>query len=381
LRGAQNVLKHFKYLYSSDKALEDLNISADRLMQDSQVSQDESPTGGKVRKPRHPKKPPGEPELDLSSKSVLLFPGQGLQFVGMGAKLLDVPSVKELYNDASQILGYDLLKLCLEGPKSTLDETQYCQAATVVSSLAAVELLYQNQSEAVSNCMAAAGFSVGEITALIFSGAISFSEGINLVKIRGEAMQAASEITRSGMMSVFIGADNKLSFGLQVAEEWCRREHQIASPVCKVANHLYCGAKVVAGHVEALDFLEKNKDDFHIRRCKRLPVSGAFHTDLMIPAMEPFYEALKRTRISKPRVPVYSNVKNIVYTRPEDIRRYLPKQMVSPVKWEGSMTSLFNLGPHDIYPSVYECGPGRSLSAILQKVNGKAAKNCRFIAV
>jgi len=383
LSGTQNVLKHFKYLYSSGKTLDmdDINISADRLIQDSQVSDDESPTGKKVRKPRHPKKPPGDPLLDLGSKSVLLFPGQGLQFVGMGAKLLEVPSVKELYSDASQILGYDLLKMCLEGPKSTLDETQYCQAATVVSSLAAVELLYQHQSEAVSNCMAVAGFSVGEITALIFTGAISFSEGINLVKIRGEAMQAASEITRSGMMSVFIGADNKLAFGLEVAEEWCRREHQIESPVCKIANHLYCGAKVVAGNVEALDFLEKNKDDFKIRRCKRLPVSGAFHTTLMIPAMEPFYEALKMTKLSRPRVPVYSNVQNVVYTRPDEIVRYLPKQIVSSVKWEGSMTSLFNLGPDDIYPNVYECGPGRSLSAILQKVNGKAAKKCQFISV
>ncbi|XP_023340412.1 malonyl-CoA-acyl carrier protein transacylase, mitochondrial [Eurytemora carolleeae] len=224
-----------------------------------------------------------------------------MQFVGMGQKLLDVPSVKELYNDASQILGYDLLELCLRGPKSTLDETVYCQPATVVSSLAAVELLYQQQETAVSNCMAVAGFSVGEITALIFTGAISFPEGINLVKIRAEAMQASSQLTRSGMMSVFIGADNKLPLGLQVAEEWCRREHNITNPVCRVANHLYTGAKVVAGNEEGLQFLEQNRDDFQIRKTKRLPVSGAFHTPLMQPAVEPFTEALKFTKISNPR--------------------------------------------------------------------------------
>merc|ERR1719516_25818 len=129
--------------------------------------------------------------------SVLLFPGQGAQFVGMGSKLLEIPSVKELYDEASQVLDYDLLRLCLEGPKNLLNHTQYCQAATVVTSLAAVELLYHKQSEAVENCMAVAGFSVGELTAAIFTGAISLSEGINLVKVRGEAMQAASDLCNS----------------------------------------------------------------------------------------------------------------------------------------------------------------------------------------
>merc|ERR1719369_1711181 len=133
---------------------------------------------------------------------------------------------------------------------------------------------------------------------------------MNLVKIRGEAMQEASEKQRSGMMSVFIGADNKLKFGLQVAKEWCDRELNMPDPVCQIANHLYCGAKVVAGHVEALEFLDKNKQDFRIRKTKRLPVSGAFHTPLMLPAVLPFKEALRSTRISKPRIPVYSNVDN-----------------------------------------------------------------------
>jgi len=390
-RGA--VFKHFKYLFSTDKTttigdqqLDELIKKSDQstvhqLIQDSTVTTDETPAG-KVRKPRHPPRPPSsKPVTDLSGKSYILFPGQGLQFVGMGQKLLDVPAVKEMYSDASQILGYDLLKLCLEGPKSVLDETQYCQAATVVTSLAAVELLYNDKESAVENCLAVAGFSVGEITALIFSGAISFSEGIQLVKIRGEAMQAASQLTRSGMMSVFVGADSKLSFGLQVAEEWCRREHQIENPVCRVANHLYCGAKVVAGNVEALDFLVQNKKDFNIKRTKRLPVSGAFHTPLMEPAVEPFREALIRTRISNPRIPVYSNVNNKVLTRAEEIKRTLPKQLVSPVKWESSMSAMFKLGTDDIYPSVYECGPGSSLSAILNKVNGKAGKNCHHISV
>ena len=251
-----------------------------------------------------------EPVVDLSDKSVLLFPGQGAQFVGMGARLLDTPSVRELYSEASQILNYDLLKLCLEGPRSVLDETQYCQAATVVTSLAAVELLYQRTPEAVEDCMAVAGFSVGEITAAIFTGALSLGEGINLVKVRGEAMQAASDLEPSGMMTVFVGADTDLGFGCQVAAEWVKRHHDIENPVCQVANHLYCGAKVIGGHTEALKFLEQNKSDFKIRRTARLPVSGAFHTPLMEPAVEPFSLALKNSKVHNPRVPIYSNYDN-----------------------------------------------------------------------
>lgn len=359
-----------------------------QLMADSVATKDESPLAvgeeqAKQRKPRHPRpKPPSvEPAVDFSSKSVLLFPGQGFQFVGMGKKVLEIPTVKELFSDASQVLGYDLLKLCLEGPKSMLDETKYCQAATVVSSLAAVECLYEKDRSAVENCMAVAGFSVGELTALIFTGAITFSEGISLVKIRGEAMQAACELERSGMATVFVGADNKLSFGLQVAEEWCKRHHSIESPVCKVANHLYCGAKVVGGHVEALNFLEKNKDDFKIRKIKRLPVSGAFHTALMEPAVVPFREAMKTTKINNPRVPIYSNVDNIVLTYANQVMRYLPRQITHAVRWESSMSRIFSFGPNDLLPSVYECGPGKSLSSILEKVNGRAARKCQYVSV
>jgi len=147
------------------------------LLRDSVSSEDEQPLdlGPKVRKkPRHPRKPAStELGVDLSHRSVLLFPGQGSQFVGMGKKLLEVPTVRELYAEASQILGYDLLALSLDGPQNLLDRTQYCQPATVVASLAAVELLYQEKPEAVEECMAVAGFSVGEVTAAIFSGAVT----------------------------------------------------------------------------------------------------------------------------------------------------------------------------------------------------------------
>jgi len=309
-----------------------------------------------------------------------MFPGQGSQFVGMGEKVMHLPSVKELFEEASHLLGYDLGKLCLEGPKKLLDETKYCQVATVVSSLAAVELLYHRDSSAIENCMAVAGFSVGEITALIFSGAMSFADGIRLVQVRGEAMQEACEIEQSGLMAVFFGAGNQLGFGCDVAKEWCMRQHNIMEPVCQIANHLYCGAKVIGGHEPALEFLEKNKADFKIRRTKRLPVSGAFHTPLMNPASEAVQAAIDQTRLSNPRVPIYSNTGDILKTA-QKIRQAVPKQMVRAVKWESSMCTLFTAGPNDLLPSVYECGPGKTLSTMLEKLNGRAARNSSYISV
>jgi len=382
---SQRQMSQFKNFHPPD--LGKLSSKTTNLLLEHALTTDDDPPDElgpieKKRKPRHQKKAElvkDQPIVDLSDKSVLLFPGQGAQFLGMGKRLLETPSVKELYDEASQILGYDLLGLCLNGPKSILDQTQYCQAATVVTSLAAVEMLYRKHPDKIENCMAVAGFSVGEITAAIFTGALSLGEGINLVKIRGEAMQAASDLVESGMMTVFIGADSKLGFGCQVAAEWAKRHQDVEDPVCQVANHLYAGAKVIAGHDIALRFLEQNKSDFNIRKMSRLPVSGAFHTPLMVPAMEPFSLALENTKVRDPRVPIYSNYDNKIITQAKHLKKYLPKQMISAVKWESSINSIFKANPQDVLPKVFECGPGRSLSTVLGKINGRAAKSCQYI--
>ena len=189
------------------KALGDANLS-ERPGSDSQVPW---PQEDILQKPKPLKKnlrgghfPPLN--RNDSNKSVIIFPGQGVQHVGMGQKAIDqVPSTKHLFENASSILGYDLMKLCLEGPKSQLDRTEYCQPAVVVSSLAAVEVLWEIDGDAVKNCVATAGFSVGEITALIFSGALSFEDGLRLVDVRAKAMQEASDLESSGMMTIFFG--------------------------------------------------------------------------------------------------------------------------------------------------------------------------------
>lgn len=154
------------------------------------------------------------------------------------------------FDRASSILDYDLLKICLEGPKSTLDQTLYSQPAIVVTSLAAVEKLFASNPSAIEDCVATAGFSVGEITALIFSGALTFDDGIRFVRARAEAMQHCSDMVESGMMSIFFGADANVGQALVVAKKWAKEKHGLENPVCQIANYLYAGGKTIAGHKE-----------------------------------------------------------------------------------------------------------------------------------
>lgn len=263
---------------------------------------------------------------DPRDSTIILFPGQGSQYVGMANDLLKFPLVKDLFDLASYILKYDLLKLCLEGPKDQLEQTKYCQPAIMVSSLAALERLKEERPNAIDNCVATAGFSLGELTALVFAGAIGFEQALQLVKIRAESMQLAGEIHKGGMVRVLYGPDSELKQACLKAREWAR-ERGDDLPECRIANYLYPDCKVVAGSTSALEFLEKNVKEFKLKKVSRLPVSGAFHSDLMIPAIKPFKKALEKIKIEDPVISVYSNVDGKRYKNADHIRRQLPKQV------------------------------------------------------
>lgn len=196
----------------------------------------------------------------------------------------------------------------------------------MATSLAALEKLKEERPNAIDNCIAAAGFSLGEITALVFAGAIPFDKGMRLVQIRAEAMQLASEQYKGGMATVIYGPDSQLSLACKKAKEWCL-ETGIEKPECQIANYLYPHCKVVAGNLEAIDFLEKHLKEFKLRRIKRLPVSGAFHTSHMESAVEPFRHALKKITIEKPMISVHSNIDGKIYRHPTQILKQLPKQV------------------------------------------------------
>lgn len=327
---------------------------------------------------------PSKAKLKVNPKdtTILMFPGQGSQFVGMSSAIFDVENVEKLFTSAKAILGYDLLKLCLNGPIEMLNRTEFSQPAIFVTSLAAVEYLRSVNAAEVELCVAAAGFSIGEITALVFAGAMSFEDGLRLVKLRAEAMQFASEMVPSAMATTFFFADANLNLACQAAREWCKRlqipeEHA----VCSIANYLFPHCKVIAGHEEAIKFLELNGKDFGLKKMRRLPVSGAFHTSLMAPAKKVLDEALKQIKLEVPLIPVYSNVDARLYRNEDEIRTKLTQQVCQPVKWEQILHRLYDRSEDTPYPRTYECGPGTALLSTLSMVNREARKHSKHVRV
>ncbi|XP_015786474.1 probable malonyl-CoA-acyl carrier protein transacylase, mitochondrial [Tetranychus urticae] len=318
--------------------------------------------------------------VEPSHTSIILFPGQGSQFVGMGHDMLDIPSVQKMFETAESILGYDLLELCLNGPSDELNETIHCQPAIYVTSLGAVEKLRVTHPGVVEACVGTAGFSVGELAALVFAGAFSFEAGLRLVKIRAEAMQKAAQHVPGGLMTIKFGPDARLSLACRAAVEWCiSRGIDQEHAVCSIANHLFPHCKVIGGHEEALKFLEINAREFGIKLTKRLKVSGAFHTQLMRPAKKVFKEALFKTPFNELLIPCYSNVDAQVYRFEKQIHQKLPEQIYKAVKWEQVMCQIYRRPEDFQFPKTFECGPGNNLLSILKNCNFKAYQQAKSI--
>lgn len=294
------------------------------------------------------------------SNVAFLFPGQGAQAVGMAQQLIETaPEAKALFVQASEVLGYNLAELCISGPAETLNTTDHSQPAIFVASLAALESLKNENPELVSACSATAGLSLGEYTALVFAGVMSFEDGLRVVQERGLAMQAAAELTQSGMVSV-VGLETD-QVEKVVAE--VRQEGEIL----QLANFLCPGNIVVSGHTEACGRLEEPANAEGARMVMPLTVAGAFHTPLMQPAVERLTAVLENVTLHAPRIPVVSNVDATAHDDPEEIRQLLVQQVVSPVRWEDSMNKLLADGTEQFY----EIGPGRVLRGLLKRIARK----------
>jgi len=299
----------------------------------------------------------------FSSKVAFMFPGQGAQFVGMcGDVVNDVPSAKALFDQASEILGYDLLQVCTEGPKEKLDSTVVSQPAIFVASMAAVEKLRQEDPQAIDDATVAMGLSLGEYSALCFAGALSFADGVKITKARGEAMQAASDAVDTGMVSV-IGLDKEKVTAL------CEMATEKSGEKVQIANYLCNGNYACSGTSAACDMVnELAKPEFMARMTVKLAVAGAFHTEFMAPAVGALEEVLSQVEISKPRIPVISNVDAKPHSDPETIKKLLATQVTSPVLWEDTMNLMLESG----FEKAYECGPGKVTAGILKRFSKTA---------
>ncbi|ONK67882.1 uncharacterized protein A4U43_C05F4780 [Asparagus officinalis] len=302
---------------------------------------------------------------DYKASCAFFFPGQGAQTVGMGKEAQSVPAAAELFEKANDILGFNLLDVCRNGPKEKLDSTVISQPAIYVTSLAAVEVLRARDGgqDIINSVDVTCGLSLGEYTALAFSGAFSFEDGLKLVKLRGEAMQDAADAATSAMVSV-IGLDSeKVQLLCDAANEEVDEKEKV-----QIANFLCPGNYAVSGGVKGVEAVEAKAKSFKARMTVRLAVAGAFHTRFMEPAVSRLEAALAATEIRKPRIPVISNVDAQPHSDPEMIKKILARQVTSPVQWELTVKTLMN---KEVTKS-YELGPGKVIAGIVKRINKSA---------
>jgi [acyl-carrier-protein] S-malonyltransferase len=302
-----------------------------------------------------------------SGKIAFLFPGQGAQAVGMGrAVCSQVPAARALFDRAAEVLGYDLHKLCVEGPAEKLDSTVYSQPALFVCGLAALEQLKQNSPELVERCSATAGLSLGEYTALVFAGVMDFKTGLRVVQERGRAMQDAADATSSGMVSVL---------GMERDQVQKLVDEARSDQTLEIANLLCPGNIVCSGETAACERLVTLATAAGAMKVIPLAVAGAFHTPVMQPAVERLRTALANVPMTAPRIPVISNVDARPHSDPNEIRELLIQQVYSQVRWEDSMRYLLD---EQGITQFYELGPGRVLCGLLKRIARKVP--CENIA-
>ena len=282
-----------------------------------------------------------------------VFPGQGAQFSGMGKDLYETnEKAKELFEKANEILGFEITKVMFEGTAEELKQTKVTQPAVFLHSvISAICMGDAFQPDMVG------GHSLGEFSALVAAGALSFEDGLTLVSKRAMAMQKACEAAPSTMAAIIGLPDEKI-------EEICAgisKEGNIVVP----ANYNNPGQLVISGNIEAVNEACEALKAAGAKRALPLPVGGAFHSPLMQPAKDELQAAIESTQFQTPKCPVYQNVDAKAHTNPEEIKQNLIAQLTAPVRWTYEVQSMIADGATDFT----ECGPGKVLQGTIAKIN------------
>lgn len=282
-----------------------------------------------------------------------VFPGQGAQFVGMGKDLYDnVPEARELFEKANEILGFRITDLMFEGTPEDLKKTAVTQPAIFIHSV----LLAKSLGEDFRPDMVA-GHSLGEFSALVAAGTLSFEDGLRLVAARANAMQKACETNPSTMAAIIGLPDEKV-------EEVCAGIDGVL--VC--ANYNCPGQLVISGEMEAIDKACEELKAAGAKRALKLPVGGGFHSPCMEPARAELAEAIEHTEFHTPICPVYQNVDALPHTDPAEIKGLLVAQLTAPVRWTQTVRNMIENGATEFV----ELGPGKVLQGLVSKINKEA---------